>query len=390
MKINKVKPKKPNHHSNWYVGKRTKSFGQYFGSLSSLSNGETYLTHVRRFIVNRLNDEVSVSVNSCSHFGAQLLTDPGVQDVETIICPVHRWSFEPCGALKNAPYLDKCDGMNLDRPDYGIWNGYILGFPQKEIYSSSLINFGQVIGCGHCCFDPREFIFLEESSYVLPYPRPLMSINYFDGYHVPLIHQSTFSAVADCSNYEWEFSDLNTNSRLAYSIQAVRARKDVEEHLKKLISSSGKDTNEFGWADLHVWIKKNLAGIDTPIDKGIFALWAAIYGEGHTMLELYEGGLLLAVSYLVNIDQDNPETGNKNLVEYYIHRSVPEKHRKMMARKFIHAYEQSAREDDESCLALWEGHRLVGSNSLSCRWIHPNLEKGVEHFHEWFMKKFVA
>ena len=389
MKINKVSPKLSSCTANWYIGMTEGHFGQYFGSLASVSEGATYLTHDKRYIVNIQDGNVSVSLNSCSHFGAQLLETPGTQEVKKIICPMHKWCFDPCGKIKSAPYLDLKGqvGMDLDKPEFTVWNGYILGFSSAEIDSSPLMSFGKEIGCGAECFNINNFIFHSVREYSLPYPRPLMLINYLDGYHVPLIHPNTFGAVTNCVSYDWEFSDLGSHSRLGYSIQKVMIRPDVKDHLNKLVMANNKDTSEFGWADLHVWMKEKMPEIKTSIDRNIFALWASVYGDGYAMFELYEGGLLLAVSYLVNIDPADTETNNKNIVEYYIHKNVPEQHRKTLATKFVHAYEQSAREDDEGCQQLWEGHRLLQSSSN--RWLHPELEAGVNHWQSWCSDKFV-
>jgi nitrite reductase/ring-hydroxylating ferredoxin subunit len=370
---------------NWYLLQQMeRSFGEYFGSASSIASNETYVTQDKRYIVHRdALGAFSVSRNACAHAGAQLLEKPGVQDHKSIRCPVHQWLYEPSGNLIAAPFFEKCERMRLHRPDFGMWNGYVLGYNQREI-DDMLASFGEVLEVPKSAFNPSEFVFMEEVEYGLPYPPELMMINYMDGYHVPLCHQKTFDAVADASTYQWELSPLHPSNRAGYSIQEVRARKNVSQRMDAVLRNNHDLTDkDLGWARFHLWIDEVFPsyGVQYPIDKDIFALWAAFYGKGHVMPELYEGGLFLAVSYLVNVDAKNPYTGNANFVEYYVHKNVPEYLREKAYRLFKTAYQQSAREDDEICMRLWAAHQQ-GELDFD-RIYHQDLEKGDVHWREW-------
>ncbi len=299
---------------NWYLHQHMeRSFGEYFGSASSIAPNETYVTQDKRYIVHRdTGGTFSVSRNACAHAGAQLLSRAGVQDHKNIRCPVHQWLYEPTGALIAAPFFEKCEKMRLHRPNFSVWNGYVLGYDQSEL-NEMFASFGKSLGIEKEALDPTEFVFMDEAEYGLPYPPELMMINYMDGYHVPLCHQKTFDAVADASTYRWELSDLWPNNRAGYSIQEVRSRKNVSTRMEAVLRNNADLTDEdIGWARLHLWVNEVFPsyGVRCPIDKDIFALWAAFYGKGHVMPELYEGGLFLAVSYLVNVDAKDPYTGN--------------------------------------------------------------------------------
>ncbi len=375
----------PSVRPNWYLGKeQTWSFGEYFGSASSIAPNETYVTQDKRYIVHRdAAGTFSVSRNACAHAGAQLLEKAGVQDPKSIRCPVHQWLYEPNGNLIAAPFFEKCEKMRLHRPDFGVWNGYVLGYDQSEL-NEMFASFGKSLGIEKEALDPTKFVFMDEAEYGLPYPPELMMINYMDGYHVPLCHQKTFDVVADASTYRWELSDLWLNNRAGYSIQEVRSRKNVSARKEAVLRNNADLTDEdIGWARLHLWVNEVFPsyGVRCPIDKDIFALWAAFYGKGHVMPELYEGGLFLAVSYLVNVDAKNPYTGNANYVEYYVHKNVPERLREKAYRYFRAAYEQSAREDDEICMRLWAAHQQ-GELDFD-RVYHQDLEKGDVHWRKW-------
>ena len=331
---------------------------------------------------------ITVRRNACAHAGAPILDTPGVQNGGIMRCPIHKWAYKPTGELIAAPHFqpEVCERIRLSAPEHGVWNGYAIGYPQHEL-DLGLANFGKTIGLPLSCFDPNEFVFMHEEVYELPYPRELMLVNYFDGYHVPLYHQKTFDAVADPESYAWEFDESHAYERRCdYSIQLVRARRDVAKRLDMLMRN-GDHRESFGWADFHLWLHETMSHVERPIDSDIFAVWASVYGNAYLMPELYEGGLFLAVSYLVSKDGAANETENLNLVEYYVHKCVPHELRTIAMRKFQHAYEQSAREDDEICMTLWDAHRR-GSLDFD-RVYHELLEAGDVHWRTWFHRHFV-
>ncbi len=396
---------------NWYHGLTTHAFGDYFGSLTSRVKDETYLTHDTKYIVHRdSGGTVSVKRNACLHAGAPLLNTVGKQDVKHLVCDIHKWTYTPSGTLLGSPQFENCKGRSLETPNFGIWNGYILGYTQAEL-DVVLKDFGEELSLPKSAFNPQQFAYMGEEVYELPYPRPLMMVNYHDGYHVPMYHKKTFSLVADCESYEWELPPLDTSFRPSYSLQKVNARSDVERQVERLMREHDCGRNMFGWADLHLWLKETVPSIETPIDASIFAVWASIYGNGYVMPELYEGGLFLAVSYLVNVHpkepdggninlieflsgnhtsdvKGEPKAGNVNVVEFYVHKNIPKKHRLEALKKFKHAYSQSAREDDEICVKLWAGHKQGNMNAP--RICHETLEAGDAHWREWFMDQFVV
>lgn len=375
---------------DWYRGNKTKLVGDYFGSSSSIAQGETYVTQDAMHIVHRdpRTGLFSVSRNACAHAGARLLSKTGVQDPTEIRCPVHQWLYKLDGTCIAKPFFEACEGVRLHAPTSGVWNGYVIGYAQAEL-DRMLAGFGASLGHDVRTFGTDDFMFMEEIEYPLPYPCELMMVNYFDGYHVPLCHAKTFDAVADATTYRWELSPMSERSPVAYSIQEVRKRSDVRTRLQQLMQTYDSTEEVFGWARFQVWMDEEFPrhGVEYPIDREVFALWAAIYGNGYLMPELYCGGLFLAVSYLVNVDPKNPEVGNKNFVEYYVHKNVPPALREKAYRLFRNAYEQSAREDDEICETLWAGHRLGGMEFP--RAFHTVLEAGDAHWRQWFLSHFV-
>ena len=366
---------------NWYRRLVTLQKGRYFGSFSSLHQNEVFVTFDGKWIVTRNADGIiSVVQNVCLHAGAQLISKPGTQQQpeKEIRCPLHQWLYDLEGNLLSPPKFCK-QQLSLPRPTFGIWNGYIIGYSPEEL--GALDGFGASLGLPNDFLNAENFQFRKEICYDLPYPRVLMKINYDDGLHVQRKHDATFGPMIDEGKYEWEFGPTDTNC--SYSIQLVLHRPNLRLYVDRLKRT--KPDKKFGWADLHFWLEKVMPDAKTPIDKNIFAVWASIYGDGYIMPELYEGGRFLAISYLITEDDDKSDQKNKNYVEFYVHKSVPEHLREEALDKFIFAYEQSAREDDEICETLWAAHQQDISFRRIC---HETLERGEAHFRRWFLEHF--
>ena len=369
---------------NWYRGYSTKSMGEYYGSLASLYPDEVFVTHDKKWIVTRTADgEICVVQNVCLHAGGEILNTAGTQHSTEIRCSLHSWLYDMRGKLLACPKFEKSNRA-LARPNFGLWNGFALGYSDDEL--KSLDDMGKSLGLPRGFLHADSFVFGTEKVYDLPYPRPLMKINYDDGVHVPKYHEFSFGPMIDESEYDWELGPTDANC--TYSVQVVKMRPGLRGHVDKLIATRSKNLSDLGWADLHFWLEEKLPGAKTPIDPNIFAVWSSIYGEGYVMPELYEGGRLFALSYLVQVVDEHGITRNKNFVEYYIHKNIPEHLRERLLDKFIFAYEQSAREDDELCTKLWSAHRR--DDIAFDRVRHDVLEAGEEHFRNWFLNRFVS
>ncbi len=370
---------------NWYKGLRLNSAGEYFGSRASLYLDEVFVTHDKKWIVTHVaGGEVSVVQNVCLHAGAEILNTAGTQHSAEIRCSVHNWLYDVHGKLLACPKFSAAQNSThyLARPNFGLWNGFVLGYSQKEL--GALEYFGASLGLPSGFLSADAFWFGKEVDYAVPYPRALMKINYDDGLHVARYHQFSFGPMADESEYLWELGPDNSKCSCSYSIQMVKLRPDLRAHVERLMDLRNKELSDLGWADLHFWLESKMPDMETPIDRNIFAVWASIYGNGYVMPELYLGGRLLALSYLVEVVDEHGITRNKNYVEFYLHKSIPERFRDNLLEKFIFAYEQSAREDDELCKKLWAAHRRT--DIAFDRIVHVELEAGERHFRRWFLE----
>ncbi len=372
---------------NWYSGLRLSGAGEYFGSLASLYPDEVFVTHDKKWIVTHTaGGEVSVVQNVCLHAGAEILNTAGTQHSAEIRCSVHNWLYDPHGKLLACPKFTPAlqGSRSLARPNFALWNGFVLGYSKEDL--GVLDHFGASLGLPSGFLSADAFWFGKEVDYALPYPRPLMKINYDDGLHVARYHQFSFGPMTDEDEYLWEFGPEGEDC--SYSIQVVKLRPNLRAHVDRLMDSRNKELSDLGWADLYFWLEGKMPDAKTPIDRSIFAVWASIYGNGYVMPELYLGGRLLALSYLVEVVDEDGITRNKNYVEFYLHKSIPERLRDKLLEKFIFAYQQSAREDDELCTKLWAAHRRT--DVTFNRIVHSELEAGERHFRRWFLEQTIV
>ncbi len=377
---------------NWYIGMEVPEV-PYFGSTARMMPGQTFLTHDAKYIVTRNQSGVLTAMhNACAHAGGQILSTPGLQEAAPLRCPIHQWRYSDVGQLTHAPNFCNHEHISLARPLQGMWNGYLLGCDEHTL-SEGLGMFGQSLGAAYrSAFCADEFVFLGEQVAPVPYPRQLMVINYQDGAHVPLAHPTTFASVADCESYAWEMGPTDTT--ISYSIQEVRAHRDVAEVARRALAKRKAQAqregdvllpsfDDLGWASLHLWLREELGDAPRPLERNVFALLAIIYP--YILMELYEGGLILAVSHLVEHPTEAPSPTNaQNPIEFYVHKSVPPDMREELGVRFRRAYMQSAHEDDELCLSLYAAHRR--GPMTFCRTYHNQYEAGDQHLAEWFLR----
>jgi nitrite reductase/ring-hydroxylating ferredoxin subunit len=137
---------------------------------------------------------VRAFVNSCSHRGTHVATEPS-GNARRFVCPYHGWTFTQKGELMGVASAD--DFGPIDKSCYGLpplpvteRAGLIWGIvdPKSELsfdtflsgYDDLLANFG---------FEDWHFF----SSRVVPGPNWKIAYDgYLDFYHLPVLHKNTF------------------------------------------------------------------------------------------------------------------------------------------------------------------------------------------------------
>ncbi|RTL42825.1 MAG: Rieske (2Fe-2S) protein, partial [Rhodocyclaceae bacterium] len=74
-------------------------------------------------LINREDGFYQMS-NVCRHRQAIMLQGSGVAD-RNIVCPIHRWTYNPDGLLIGAPHFAENPCLNLQRQQLDNWHGLL-------------------------------------------------------------------------------------------------------------------------------------------------------------------------------------------------------------------------------------------------------------------------
>jgi Rieske 2Fe-2S family protein len=155
--------------------------------------------------------------NVCRHRGARLLEEGQGNLGGTIVCFYHRWTYDLSGALSaiafersQFPDVDKtCLGLKPAR--VGIWKNLVFVNPDPEAepferwladvprrHDSDLHDPAQT-----GTHDPERLIEVSDISYRIKANWKIVTENFIDGYHLPLLHRISL-ADGDFTRQRWE------------------------------------------------------------------------------------------------------------------------------------------------------------------------------------------
>ena len=148
--------------------------------------------------------EVRAFVNSCSHRGTAVATEPHGNS-RRFVCPYHGWTFSQKGELMGVASAE--DFGQIDKSCYGLVQlqvteraGLIWGIldPKSTLsFDSFLAGYDDILA--HFGFENWHFF----SSRVLEGPNWKIAYDgYLDFYHLPVLHKNTFGeAMSNQANY---------------------------------------------------------------------------------------------------------------------------------------------------------------------------------------------
>jgi len=296
--------------------------------------------HAKVLVRNRRG--VELLSNVCRHRQSIMLEGRG--NVENIVCPLHRWTYDLRGELLGAPHFPESPCLKLDSTPLVSWNGLLFAGPRdarRELAAfSRAADFdfsGYVLDKVHIddyAFNWKTFIEV-----------------YLEVYHVNPFHPG-LGNFADCDNFHVEYGEHT-------SVQVVAAK------------------NGFATAGTPVyrkWHEACLKFLDGRAPK-YGALWAT-YFPG-LMLEWYPN--VLIVSHLI----PRSSQCTTNVVEFYYPEEIA-----LFERDFVEAqqaaYVETAREDDEICRRMDRGRRALWQEGRDDAGPYQSpMEDAEVHFHEW-------
>jgi len=281
--------------------------------------------------------------NVCRHRQAIMLNGKG--QVDHIVCPLHRWTYDLQGELLGAPHFGENPCLHLGKSPLQNWQGLLFEGPRdihadlKKLGVKDELNFqGYLLDhveVHECNYNWKTFIEV-----------------YLEDYHVGPFHPGLGQFVS-CDDLSWEFGNW-------YSVQKV----GLNNQLKK--------PGSHVYAKWHDAVLRHHGG-KLP-DCG--AIWLTYYPN--VMIEWYPGVLCISTLHPLGPNK------TRNIVEFYYPEEIV-----WFEREFIEAeraaYMETCIEDDEIAQRMDAGRAALlarGQNEVGP--YQSPMEDGMQHFHEWY------
>jgi phenylpropionate dioxygenase-like ring-hydroxylating dioxygenase large terminal subunit len=307
-------------------------------------NGDYFTLEWMNHAKARVRNENGLDLisNICRHRQALMLKGKG--NTQSIVCPLHRWTYNLQGNLLGAPHFTEKPCLNLARVPLQNWNGLLFDSRRDVAKDLGKLSFLKDFDFSGFMLDR---VMIDEYSFNW---KTFIEV-YLEDYHVVPFHPGLGNFV-DCDNLKWEFGEC-------YSVQSV----GINHALQK----SGSPVYQR-------WQQQVLKYSNGKLPK-YGAIWLVYYP--FLMIEWYPHVLIVS-----NIIPRGPAACS-NVVEFYYPEDIA-----LFERDFIEAeqaaYKETAIEDEDICQRMQDGRRCLhalGTNEYG-PYQHP-METGMEHFHIW-------
>jgi len=280
--------------------------------------------------------------NVCRHRQAIMLEGRG--NAKTVVCPLHRWTYDMEGKLLGAPKFPQNPCLHLNKTPLQNWNGLLFAGPRNVAQDLARIGVERDLDFSGYLLDR---VMIDE------YPinwKTFIEV-YLEDYHVAPFHPGLGHFVT-CDDLKWEFGEN-------YSVQTVGVNQRLQKPGSKVYQR---------W---HNAVLEYYRGEMPPHG----AIWLTYYPN--IMVEWYPH--VLVVSTVI---PRSPEH-TTNVVEFYYPEDIA-----LFEREFVEAeqaaYRETADEDDVICRRMDRGRRaLLRQGRSEIGPYQSPMEDGMQHFHEW-------
>ena len=297
-------------------------------------------------VLVRSEEGVNLLSNVCRHRQAQLLDRRG--NVQNIVCPAHRWTYDLNGKLLGAPDFDTTPQCHLPRTSLAHWHGLLFAGPRDAV--EDLKEFPLAAD-----YDFSGYVFDRLQVDECPFNWKTFLEIFLELYHVEAMHPGLQKWV-DAGNYEWGFGR-------AWSYQIL----GIKDELKAQVSPN--------YAKYRDAILANSGG---KLPK-YGTVWSILYPN--VMIEWYPYSLV--VSTLIPRSPDH----TTNIVEFYYPEEI-KAFEPQIVEAHQAAYAESAAEDADVCTRLHKGRRalwVAGEDDVGP--YHTPHEDGMIHLHDWIRRE---
>ena len=296
----------------------------------------------------RSRDGVGLISNVCRHRQAVMLKGRG-NTRGSVVCPLHRWTYDLQGQLLGAPHFAEDPCLNLRNYPVQNWHGLLFEHKGRDV-GADLSTLGPAAE-----LDFSGYVFEKAVLHECNYNWKTFIEVYLEDYHVGPFHPGLGSFVT-CDDLRWEFG-------AEHSVQTV----GVHDRLRKAGSPAYQR-----WHDAVLKYRNG-----QPPAHG--AIWLTYYPT--VMVEWYPH--VLVVSSLF------PQGPRKtlNLVEFFYPEEIA-----AFERDFIEAeqaaYMETCVEDDEIAERMDAGRAaLMARGDDEVGPYQSPMEDGMQHFHEWYRRR---
>jgi Rieske 2Fe-2S family protein len=134
--------------------------------------------------------------NTCRHRGHELLGAGETSQRHSIVCPYHAWSYDLAGALVAAKGFRDDDRFDprehaLVELPVRLWEGWVFGHALHPVDSEGVPSFEEHLGdlaAMVAAYDCGSLVLADRHTYEVAANWKVVSENYHECYHCPLIH----------------------------------------------------------------------------------------------------------------------------------------------------------------------------------------------------------
>ena len=271
---------------------------------------------------------------------------------DSIVCPLHRWTYDLHGRLIGAPHFADDPCLNLNNYPVQTWNGMVFEAGARNV-ANDLSRLGPLADLN---FD--GYVFDRAQLHECDYNWKTFIEVYLEDYHVAPFHPGLGQFVT-CEDLRWEFG-------AQHSVQTVGAN--------NALAKAGTPAYR-KWHDALLGYRRDRHLDPTPKHG---AIWLTYYPT--VMVEWYPHVLVVSTLY--------PKGPQKtlNLVEFYYPEEIH-----AFEREFVDAqqaaYWETCVEDDEIALRMDAGRRaLMERGDDETGPYQSPMEDGMQQFHEWYRR----
>jgi Rieske 2Fe-2S family protein len=174
---------------------------------AGLTQAATTVGDVAVLLARDPSGALSAYANTCRHRGHELLPDGGTSGKRAVVCPYHAWSYDLSGSLIAAPGF--AEVRSFDPAEHGLvrlpvrtWQGWVFvnALGNEPSFEAHLGGLTDLVAP----YRPESLVLGATHDYVVAANWKVVTENYHECYHCPLIHPELcqVSPPASGSNFD--------------------------------------------------------------------------------------------------------------------------------------------------------------------------------------------